>query len=275
MARLSGSLARSSAASYAPADNARNWGTGVDPGHQTADIPDLGTPPPIPYAYQEVPPHITDMVNPTAEPPYYPEIDQDGTTLYGEAAGHDVPTLPYGVRDDDTLRQLSGRLHSQNRGGMRAYTATKVDRDWTTRNESRREQSLGPTDPAQGAGLSGNALRALRGRNSLAVNNPGSPEVSFSGDYVRQGWDLSRITERRMDRRGLSHTKRELHLNLATTAVDTPPHPGPYSSPFRNFADLSKGAQLPWARREPRPWDEDTVSDGSEQPVENFNSWGL
>lgn len=274
MARLSGNLART-ATPTAPRDNSRNWGTGVDPGHETADVPDLGTPPPVPYIYREVPPHLQDFFDPEqAEPPYIPEIDQE-PAHFDDPEQHNPPTLPRGVKDDDRLRQLSGRLHSVNKGAMRAYSATKVDRDWTTRNETLREQSLPGTDPAQGTGITGNALRALRGRNSLAVNNPGSPEVSFSGNYVRQGYELSRVTNRRMDRRGLTHTKRELHLNLATTAVDTPPHPGPYSSPFRSFADLSKGAQLPWMRREPRPWDEDAVSDGSAQPSERLHSWGL
>lgn len=266
----SGNLVRSNQPNYD--DNTRNWGEGVDPRHATSLTPDVGTPPPNPHVKQQVPYFIQDMVDVTGEPPYWPDDDTE-TAQYDNVLQHDIPTLPYGVPDNDRLRQQSGILHSEKKRKSPSRTATMVARDFTTENESRREQSL-PGSRQDGA-LTGFALRALRGYNSLPVNNPGDPDVSYSGNYVRQGWDLSRLTTRRMPRRGLTHAKRQLHVNVAQTAIDTPGHPGPYSSPFRNFGNFSMGAQRPGVRREPQPWDQDVADDFTTDESAHFNSWGL
>lgn len=273
MARYSGSLVASTRGSYAPGDNAKNWGEGVDARHGTAG-PDLGFPPPAPHVKLEVPDFIEDQVTLGREPPYFPDADME-TAQYDDIHQHEPQPggLPYGVPDNDRLRTLSGALHSRLRRIPPYRMATMVARDFTTENESRREQSL-PAVRQEGS-IAGQSLRALRGFNSLAVNNPGDPEISYSGNYVRQGWDLSRITNRRMPRRGLTHTKRVLHVNTADTAIDTAPHPGPYSSSFRNFGRLNVGAYLPSIRREPRPWDEDQANDYSADEQANYNSWGL
>lgn len=273
MARLSGNLASSTRSNVAPRpDNTRNWGEGVDPRHANSDQPDLGFPAPVPHVKLEVPDFIEDMVDLSREPPYFPDTDLE-TAQYDDKFQHDVETLPYGVPDDDRMRQMSGQLHSVQKNVYPYMRATKVDRDFTTKNESRREQSLPPT--RMDGAVSGQALRALRGFNSLSVNNPGNPETSYSGNYTRQGWELSRITNRRMARRGLAHTKRELHVNLADTAIDTPPHPGPYSSPFHNFGNFNVGAYRPSVRREPGAWDQDIADDYTEDETLNYHSWGL
>lgn len=273
MARFSGNLAATRTANVpALPDNTRNWGEGVDARHGDPNIPDLGQPPPAPHVKLEVPPFIEDMVTLTREPPYFPLEDPEPAE-FDDKFQHDVSTLPYGVPDNDRLRQMSGQLHGIRKGVYPYLRTTKVARDFTTKNETRREQSL-PGLRQDGA-LSGFALRALRGFNSLPVNNPGSPDVSYSGNYVRQGWDISRITNRRMPRRGLTHVKRELHVNVAATAVDTPPHAGPYSSPFRNFGRWNVRAYMPSLRREPEPWDQDAADDYAQEQASNYNSWGL
>jgi hypothetical protein len=279
MAPISGSFKNSpKATGYVPKDNTRNWGTGVDPGHDRADMPDLGTPPPVRHAKLLPPEYIEDYYDPERdEPPYFALKDQE-PAHFDDPDQHDVETLPWGVPDNDRLRQISGRLHSIRRGAQWAYrTASMVDRDVTTRNVTERLQSLPPGGmPQQGGPITGGALRALRGFNSLPVNNPGSPDVSYSGNYTRQGWEISRWTNRRMGRRGISHTKRQLHVNVAATAIDTPPHPGPYSSPFASYGDFAVGMQRPAQRREPRPWDEDQVEDYSGEPdTGDFVVWGL
>lgn len=260
---------------YRPRDNTRNWGVGVEPDHGDRNTPDPGTPAPAPVPRLEGPPFLEDMVDVSRTPPYFPDADTE-TAPYDRADQHDAPTLPWGVRDNDRLRRLSGALHAAQKRVFPYQAATKVDRDYTTRNETRREQSLPPSPAAQGGPISGQALRALRGRNSLPVNNPGDPLTSFSGNYVRQGWNISRITNRRMARRGLSHTKRELHLNLATTATERPGMPGPYASPFSSVPVASVGPQRPATRREPRPWDEDQVEDfAADTGPSGYVSWGL
>lgn len=270
MARFTGNLAASTRPM--PRDNTRNWGEGTDPRHDII-VPDLGQPAPVPHVKLEVPLFIEDMVDLSREPPYFPLDDQEPAE-FDDKFQHDTATLPYGKPDNDRMRQLSGQLHSIKKQGHYPYMrATKVDRDVSTRNESLREQSL-PASRQDGA-LSGFALRALRGFNSLPVNNPGDPDISYSGNYVRQGWDLSRVTNRLMRRRGISHFKRELHINVAQTAIDTPPHPGPYSSGFRNFGRWNVRAYLPSQRREPEPWDQDAVDDYSAEESSHYSSWGL
>ncbi|WP_301177236.1 hypothetical protein [Actinomadura geliboluensis] len=245
---------------------ARNWGTGVDPDHGDREVPH-GFPPPAPVHRLESPPFIEDMFDVSRTPPGWADADTETGDFHGTRPveqsldQHDVPTLPWGVRDDDRLRQMSGRAHSAQKRVLPSQMATKVARGFADRIESVRLQSLPQTPMGTGGGLTGQALRALRGRNSLAVNNPGVEDGPDTGNYVRQGWELSRWTDRPMRRRGLSHTKRELHVNVAETGVDSPGLPGPYTSPFSSWGSLRVGTARPGVRREPRPWDEDVVDD--------------
>lgn len=246
---------------------ARNWGVGVDPDHGARDELPYGFPAPAPVARLEIPPFIEDMFDVSRQPPYYGDADTETADFHGtqpveaSQAQHDVPTLPWGVPDNDRLRRMSGAAHSARKRVPPSQMATKVARGFADRIESVRLQSLPQTPMGTGGVITGQALRALRGRNSLAVNNPGVEDGPDTGNYVRQGWDLSRWTDRPMRRRSISHTKRELHVNVAETGVDSPGMPGPYTSPFSSFGSLKVGTARPGVRREPRPWDEDARTD--------------
>ena len=247
--------------------NARNWGTGVDPDHTGRDEIPHGFPAPAPVARLEVPPFIEDMFDVSRQPPSWPDADTESGDMAGSRpvheslAQHDVATLPWGVKDNDRLRQMSGAAHSAKKRVAPYRMATKTARGFQDTFESARLQSLPQTPMGTGGVITGQALRALRGRNSLAVNNPGVEDGPDTGNYVRQGWDLSRWTDRKMRRRGITHTKRELHVNVAETGVDSPGMPGPYTSPFSSFGSLKVGTAKPAVRREPRPWDEDVATD--------------
>lgn len=236
-----------------------NWGTGVDPSHSDPTWgKDQGFPaltnPPVP----EVPGNIADT-----------RVYEEGqyTESYEhEPSGHD-----------------GYRGHDVNLGATLKNTATMVMRSVTQTFSSARLQSLAPSPGESGGTYSGQALRALRGRNSLVPNNPGASDVNFSGDYIRSGYEITRVTDRRMPNRTLKHTKRAIHLNLATTARETKGPQGvdysPYSSPFTSVSTQNIGTARPMQRREPRPWDESIIDDGSEYSYEEdwaqMNSWGL
>lgn len=255
---------------------ARNWGTGVDPDHGDRTMPH-GHPPPPPVHRLQPPPFIEDMFNVSRQPPSWPDADTESGDYRGYArvedslAQHDVPTLPWGVRDDDRLRRMSDAAHSAQKRILPSQMATKVARGVRDRIESVRLQSLPQTPMGTGGVITGQALRSLRGRNSLVVNNPGTEDgPSGSGNYVRQGWELSRWTDRPMRRRGLSHTKRVLHVNTAEVGADAPGLPGPYASPFPQWGSLRVGTARPGVRREPRPWDEDVATDFTEDTAAQF-----
>jgi hypothetical protein len=172
------------------------------------------------------------------------------------------------VPDDQAARAELVRGHDQDRGAMVSRFVTKVFRDWTQTFETARTQSLPP--PADGSGgATGEARRALRGFNALALNNPGSPEENYSGNYVRQGYEISRWTNRVVRRQGLTHTRRPIQVNLANVAHETEPLDGaeysPYGSPFVSVARVISGIATPVQRREPRPWDEDATVDAGDQ----------
>lgn len=273
MPPISGSFKGSSNyVGYRPsADLSRNWGTGVDVDHNRTDQPDPGFPGPAhpPYV-QWVPPYIEDFFNPAADDlPYLPAREQ-------EPKGHDVPGVPSGYIGDDESQAKNNQARSVNLGANTSVGRPTGQRSFGETNRSPLTESL---PPARGEGeVTGQALRALRGRNSLAVNNPGSPEVNFSGNYVRQGRELSRLTNRPMPRTDLTHTKRALHLNLAETAGNRPGVESPYSSSVASTPVMSVGAVFPFMRRQPRQWDEDVVRDGTEvdyDETSDYQSWGL
>jgi hypothetical protein len=255
---------------------ARNWGTGVDPDHDDRTPGPPGFPEPAPVHRLEVPPFIEDMFNVSRQPPYYPDADTETADFHGTRPPwqsmdqHEGPALPWGVPDNDRLRAASTQLHNMQKRRLPYQMATKTARGFMDTFESARLQSLPQTPMGTGGVITGQALRALRGRNSLAVNNPGTEDGPDTGNYVRQGWELSRWTNRLMRRRGISHTKRELHVNVAETGVDSPGMPGPYTSPFSSFGKLTVGVAKPAVRREPRPWDEDVATDYTDSEYTGF-----
>lgn len=236
-----------------------NWGTGSDPGHlNEAWGKDQGFPALTNPNVPEVPPLIADA-----------KVYEEGQ--YNDAYEHE-PSSHDGYQG-----------HDVNLGATLKNTANMVMRSVTQTFSSARLQSLAPSPGESGGTYSGQALRALRGRNSLTLNNPGSPDVNFSGDYIRSGYEITRVTDRRMPNRTLKHTKRPIHLNLATTAIETKGPQGanysPYSSPFTSVSTQNVGTAWPMQRRDPRPWDESIVSDGSEYTYQEdwsqMQSWGL
>jgi hypothetical protein len=155
-----------------------------------------------------------------------------------------------------------------------------VARQYDERNTSELRRSGPATElGAAGGSLTGQALRAVRGRNSLSVNNPGDPAVNFSGNYVRQGQELYRWAQRKFPMKTITPTMRVLHGNWAAGDRETTPIDSPYTSYLPGGRGLTRGmgAQIPYMRREPRPWDEDAVRDGSEAPEDtaDYVSWGL
>ncbi|MBG0819137.1 hypothetical protein [Planomonospora sp. ID82291] len=255
-----------------------NWGRGVDSRHADPNLPDLGStlvaePPPMPG--------LPDSIGEGSgfwtlrEPSYLPARDQ-------EPRGHEGLDTPAGGTPDREAQAQNNRAREQNRGAMVYDMATKVFRDHTQTFETARTQSLPPA-PDSTAGAVGEARRALRGFNSLGLNNPGSPEENHSGNYTRQGYEISRWTNRTVRRTGLTHTRRPILPNLANVAHETTPLPGgdysPYGSPFVSRARVTSGIARPVQRREPRPWDEDATVDAGDQAeadsVGQYLSWGM
>lgn len=276
----SGRFRKSVAPDYSGTHPSRlNWGTGADPGHANPNWgSDQGFPALKNPSLPETPEHVEDSFDPeSAESPYFMPTDREprGHDGYGPAPSR---FDPYREIANDNAR------HEANYGAELKNTQPMVARDVTQTYGSPRTQSLPPSQGDGDQGLTGQALRALRGHNALAENNPGSPEVNFSGDYTRQGWEISRLADRRMPRRRLTHTKRDLHLNLAATAAETKPQSGanysPYSSAFLGgIGQVVSGISSPMQRREPRPWDETAVTDGTEDSygydTDQYSAWGL
>jgi hypothetical protein len=254
-----------------------NWGTGVDPGHadplwgEDQGFPALTNPP-----MADVPEAVTDDYDPTRDNPSLRAPEQ-------EPKGHGGSGRPpRSANEYDEIASDTAR-HQENFGATLKNTAVMVMRSITQTFASPRVESLRPPTDDASAGATGAARRALRGFNSLAQNNPGSPEVNYSGNYIRQGKELYRWTDRSMPRRKLTHDKRPIYLNVAATAhVTTSPQGAnysPYGSPFRSVAALNVGTQRPMTRREPRAWDENARTDGTEdmyaQDTSQYSSWGL
>lgn len=264
---ISGSFKASPGYAVESGRTRENWGTGVDTRHADPDLPDYGStdvagPPPMPGTPDYLVATVEPGMYPLTEPPYYPPIDQ-------EPAGHDgYDYAPWGVPDDQRSRAELEAGHDQDRGAIVSRYVSKVFRDFTQTFQTARTQSLPPPQDGTG-GASGEARRALRGFNALALNNPGSPEENYSGNYIRQGYEISRWTGRRVPRTGLTHTRRPIQLNVATTAAQTQGPTGedysPYGSPFLSVARVVSGISTPVQRREPRPWDEDAVVDAADQ----------
>lgn len=253
-----------------------NWGTGVDPGHSVAEWgSDQGFPAMLPYAAPDVPTNVLDdydLNGVHADPNMRaPEMEPKGHSGYGAPPRSDNR---YDEIASDTKR------HEANFGATLKGVYDRMLRSVSQTYASPRVPSLDPQQDDASASASGESRRALRGFNSLAMNNPGSAEVNFSGNYRRQGRELFRWQNRSMPRRQLTHDMRPVYLNLAQTALVTKPPTGPYSpngSPFRSVASLNVGTALPMTRREPRPWDEASRTDGSESPEygSEYVSWGM
>lgn len=266
-----------------------NWGTGVDPSHGLRtghDVPsDLPYQEPTQQFQVEIPPAIEDMWDVGSEPPYFPSPYSEPE---GTKAGHDgINTAPWGVLNPERDQELNNAARETDRGMAKwAVRRHEIGRDWSQKFETERLQSLNPSHNNGGNPEPGQAKRALRGFNSLGENNPGSAEANGSGNYTRSGYEINRWTPRRMARRSITHTRRMLHLNLAAVAMPSAAPEGdaysPYTSPFdgRVSTGMNVGTSRSMMRREPRPWDETTVTDGTETATHEmdssqYRSWGL
>lgn len=265
---ISGSFKASPGYAVEDGRTRENWGTGADPRHQDPNLPDYGStdvasPPPMPGTPDYIVGGLVEPgLYPLKEPPYFAPVDIEPNNH----EGYDYPA--WGVPDDEQSRTEATRARDQDRGGMVSRYVSMVFRDWTQSFQSERRPSLDA--PADGTGgATGEARRALRGFNALALNNPGSPEENYSGNYRRQGLELYRWSLRRVPRQGLTHTRRPIQQNLAATAHVTEGPQGadysPYGSPFRSVARVVSGIATPVQRREPRPWDEDATVDAAAQ----------
>jgi len=156
--------------------------------------------------------------------------------------------------------------------------ARSVDRGGPTR-ESYRERRMRAVDEERTTQLlevepisAGSRVFALRGDNSLPENNP---------DGFRVGGRVQRWTERR-----IPGTYRREHnpypfTQRTAAAPNVSPPPGPdeanrYASPFYlNQLSRRRNMAAPMARRMPRAWDEDVVTDGAPEPDPSYVVWGL
>lgn len=257
----------------------RNWGTGVDPGHSVSAMgSDQGFPALTSPNLPDVPNDIVDEYNPsgTNAVPNLPAPEREPKGHMGAGAP------PRTSNKYDEIRSDTKR-HEENYGGTLKDTAAMVMRSVFATFGTPRLQSLDLATDDQSASATGAARRALRGFNSLKQNNPGSAEVNYSGNYTRRGWEISRLTDRPMPRRKLTHDYRPVYVNTATIAHVTNGPQGqnysPYGSPYRSVARVTSGTERPMARREPRPWDESAITDGSEdmyaQDTSQYSSWAL
>jgi hypothetical protein len=256
-----------------------NWGTTADPGHAQREWgSDQGFPELKQFRKGVTPENVEDHYNPTgvnADPNILPPDH--------EPSGHEGIGAPSRTSNEYDNIRSDTRRHSVNLGAMMLNSATIVMRSVTARFGSPLIQSLPPQTDDASASSSGEARRALRGFNSLAENNMGSPTVNYSGNYIRQGRELFRVNDRSMPTKQLTHTYRPVYLNLATTAKETTsPQGSSYSinsSPYTSVAAMNVGALSPMQRREPRAWDESAVTDGSEDAYaadnSQFVSWGM
>ncbi len=273
----SGNLVRTTAnTNFKPREN---WGTTADPGHsQRGWGEDQGFPSLKQFRTGTVPAGLEDSYNPTGTnaDPYVLPAER-------EPRGHESPGSPSRTSNEyDNIRSDTQR-HSIDLGATLKNTATIVMRSVTAVFGSPLVPSLPQSTDDASASSSGEARRALRGFNSLALNNPGSPTENYSGNYFRQGRELVRINDRSMPTKTLTHTFRPVYLNVATTAKETTSPQGGsysiYSSPYKSVAAIQAGALSPMQRREPRAWDESAVTDGSEDSyaadTSQFNAWGL
>lgn len=258
-----------------------NWGTGADERHSERTGHDVWSDmpysdPTTPQFQEEIPVEIEDSYDVSRIPPTLP------SPLDGEPKGHDgINTAPWGV-GPWRAQETNNIARETDRGLPRFFqTRETVMRGVTQTYDRGRYPSLPASDNNGGTKAEGQALRAMRGRNALAINNPGSAEGPDTGNYRRQGMEVVAWTNRWMPRRTLTHTKRALHLNLAAVAKPSAAPQGdaysPYTSPYDGrTTSLSVGTQRGMERREPRPWDEDTRTDGSGSDDSwQYGSWGL
>jgi hypothetical protein len=253
-----------------------NWGQSADSRHSSsATGNDHGFPAPTNAPIKLVPANLIDGYDPEGINAKYTQPSER------EPSGHGGTGKPPRSANPYEQQRADGARHQENFGATLKNTAAMVMRSITQTFGSPLVESLPPA-PDDTASLTGGARRALRGFNGYALNNPGDPLVNGSGNYVRRGRELFRLTDRSMKPVSLSHTKRPIYINLAQSALVTQGPSGrqysPNTSPYTSVGQFRAGTEKPMLRREPPMWDQSAVSDGSESLASDssqYLSWGL
>jgi len=105
----------------------------------------------------------------------------------------------------------------------------------------------------------------------------GGANVSWAGS-THDGYRVYRWLNRRFPMHRWAHDARPLWLHTARTAGNSPAGTNLNVSPYAALANTRVGNYLtPMMRRQPIPWDEAAVNDGSQvyPEGESLNSWGL
>lgn len=194
-------------------------------------------------------------------------------TLDGDPLTHDDgEPMPYGAgRSYAGNRAAANRARSVDRSAGGSRIRRPLESDDGTRSGS---ESHGGTT------LDVGTVRALRGDNSLAENNP---DGDGAGGPQRSGTRVQRWYTRRIQQRGqFRHDLRPARGRLAGQAVNSPglAISNRNTSPYGTLDSSRVRTQsAPMLRRTPRPWTEDVTSDGGPDPTsaagQGLRGWGL
>ena len=228
----------------------------------SADFEADGAKPPTPDVLEEYGPQSlydsTSGFNSTSS-------ENTGGPLDVSPTGHDVQTVRPSRGDQYGAIASSTQVHSQNSGSVEQQDfqlPTEIQAVET------RETLMYTMDPVQ----DGSSVAVLRGLNSLPENNP---------DGFRVGQRVQRWVNRKIPReRQWANASHFQKLHLAALAKSSPPFEvgNQYTSPYDTQANAKvRQAYTPVMRREPRPWDDNDVQDGSTDfdPATEYDSWGL
>lgn len=244
---------------------------------------------------------VDDTAETRREPKTSYHFDYAPPTLVDSADTPMAPTLRPTVPSDDEPRDhgLSFRtrpgahgdcvppspLHSRDLGSWAAR-----EYDVPTQEQADQKYTTARFTPSVVRSFSRTAL--IRGINAYPENNPADTVQHTAGfppgaEAARVGWQgaprpgfrVQRWSERRIPMHRWSGDVRPLRTHTAKTASDAPAlaDGNQYRTPFRDLAPSRlKTYARPMQRREPRPWDETEVTDGTENTgAELLTSWGL
>lgn len=185
---------------------------------------------------------------------------------YGD---HNVGTVGGGYRKSrpNYARRLANAARDEDRGAAAEEIYQRPDLRRFDEVYSTPRRELLPSDD-------GSRIGALRGRNSLLVNNP---------EGFRNGFRIQRFVERRLWQRRRSHDIRGIRDHLAAAPIVSPPPEGynRYTSPYAwNVKSRARNLSSPIMRRVPERWDtpiqaEDTEASEIDEYAPTYQSWGL
>lgn len=235
---------------------------GVDPRH---GLPDLRDPGQVPAGYPRVDYAPTFLTEPVDDAYVY-AVDTPGLVL-------DVEPITHDADDPDTYQVApmpgvdepppQSPAHARDRGmPARMYYNLPMQRASDEVWETKRHE--------QGEIQTGSTTSALRGANSLPVNNP---------EGFRIGWSIKRWANREMFHNYWPHTERILQPSGAAKAAYSPAmtaaQSNRYTSPFPSKSFWgSRAQQFPLLRRQPPDsWDVDQTNDGLNQAYDIPTDW--